>query len=99
MNNITKQEVLSKMAEIESSWILKAQSIHREIIFKDFIDAFSFMTSVALIAEKLNHHPNWMNVYNKVSISLTTHDAAGLTDTDFKLAKGIDQIIKKMGEK
>ena len=65
-----------------------------EIIFKDFVEAFSFMTAVAIIAEKSDHHPNWQNTYNKVNIALSTHDADGLTNKDFLLAKGIDQIIK-----
>ena len=66
----------------------------QKIVFKNFIQAFSFMTSVALIAEKLDHHPNWKNVYNKVTIALNTHDADGLTKKDFKLAKEIDQVLK-----
>jgi 4a-hydroxytetrahydrobiopterin dehydratase len=62
-------------------------------MFNNFVQAFSFMTAVALIAEKLDHHPNWKNVYNKVNIALTTHEADGLTTSDFQLAKEIDQII------
>jgi 4a-hydroxytetrahydrobiopterin dehydratase len=65
------------------------------LVFKDFVDAFSFMTSAAILSEKLNHHPNWENVYNKVTITLSTHDAGGLTDLDFKLAKAIDVVLAK----
>lgn len=73
-------------------WTLKDNTIHKDFKFKDFISAFAFMTQVAFHAEKLNHHPDWKNVYNTVSITLNTHDAGGLTDLDFKLAKLIDKI-------
>ena len=66
--------------------------------FSDFKQAFSFMTSVSSIAEKHDHHPNWKNVYNKVEIRLFTHEANGLTERDFKLAKEIDQIIVRSQE-
>jgi 4a-hydroxytetrahydrobiopterin dehydratase len=94
MIKLNKQEVKDKMKDIDGVWFLKGKFIHREILFKDFIQAFSFMTSVAIIAEKSNHHPNWKNVYNKVNIALNTHDADGLTDKDFRLASEIDQILK-----
>ena len=89
-------EIQEAMTEIDPAWILKSKFIHREIVFKNFIQAFSFMTSVALIAEKLDHHPNWKNVYNKVTIALNTHDADGLTKKDFKLAKEIDWVLKRV---
>ena len=83
MIKLIEQEIQDRMKDIDSVWVLKGKFIHREVLFKDFIQAFSFMTSVALIAEKSDHHPNWKNVYNKVSIALNTHDADGLTDKDF----------------
>jgi 4a-hydroxytetrahydrobiopterin dehydratase len=94
MVNLNRQEIQDSMKEIDALWVLEGKFIHREIVFKDFVEAFSFMTAVAIIAEKLEHHPNWKNVYNKVTIHLNTHDADGLTKKDFQLAKGIDQIIK-----
>ncbi len=94
MKNLNKQEIQDSMKEIDVLWVLEGKFIQREIIFKDFVEAFSFMTAVAIIAEKSDHHPNWKNVYNKVTITLNTHDADGLTNKDFQLAKGIDQIIK-----
>jgi 4a-hydroxytetrahydrobiopterin dehydratase len=94
MTNLNKHEIQDKMKDIDALWILKGKFLHREIIFKDFIEAFSFMTSVAMMAEKSNHHPNWKNVYNKVNIALNSHDADGLTNKDFKLAKDIDKIVK-----
>jgi 4a-hydroxytetrahydrobiopterin dehydratase len=94
MTKLNEQEIQDRMKNIDSVWLLKGKFIHREILFKDFIQAFSFMTSVAIIAEKSNHHPNWKNVYNKVNIALNSHDADGLTDKDFQLAEDIDQILK-----
>ena len=94
MTKLNKQEIQDSMKEIDVLWILKGKFIHREIIFKDFVQAFSFMTSIAIIAEKSNHHPNWKNVYNKVNIALSTHDVNGLTNKYFQLAKRIDQILK-----
>ncbi len=68
-------------------------AITRVFTFKDFSEAFSFMTRVALIAEAANHHPDWSNSYNKVMISLSTHSAGGLTDRDIKLATAIDKLV------
>ena len=65
-------------------------SLVREFRFGSFVEAFGFMTEVAIEAEKLNHHPEWSNVYNRVTIELTTHDAGGLTDLDARLAARID---------
>ena len=93
MKRLIDTEILRRMKTIDASWVLKGKFIHREIIFKDFIDAFSFMTKVALLAEKSNHHPNWKNVYNKVNIALNTHEADGLTEKDFELAMKIDRLI------
>lgn len=98
MIKLNEQEIQDSMKDIDSSWVLKGKFIHREIVFKDFIQAFSFMTSVALIAEKANHHPNWKNVYNKVNIALNTHDADGLTDKDFKLSREIDRLLKNYNQ-
>mgnify|MGYP000454062249 CR=1 FL=1 len=66
------------------------RAIVREFVFADFVQAFAFMTRVALEAERRNHHPDWSNVYNRVTIALTTHDAGGLTERDFELARAID---------
>ncbi len=75
-------------------WIEKDNKLTKTFKFKDFTEAFGFMTRVAFIAEKMNHHPDWRNVYNTVEISLNTHDAGGvITDRDKNLAEKIDQII------
>jgi 4a-hydroxytetrahydrobiopterin dehydratase len=87
----TKADVEKNLAQL-NGWKLKKDSLHKAFKFKDFSQAFGFMTRVALEAEKLNHHPDWKNAYNTVSISLSTHDAGGLTQLDFKLAKLIDTL-------
>jgi len=94
MEKLNEKQIESRMAEIANEWNVVEKSIHREFVFKDFVQAFGFMTSVALVAEKQNHHPNWDNAFKKVNISLSTHDADGLTDKDFNLAKAIDHIFK-----
>lgn len=78
-----------------TNWAHDASStaISQEFRFKNFRAAFSFMTEVALLAEKADHHPEWSNVYNCVSIRLTTHDASGLTQKDISLANAIDEIL------
>ena len=98
MTRLNKQEIQARISKVDAVWILKGKFIHRDFVFKDFIQAFSFMTSVALIAEKSDHHPNWKNAYNKVNIALSTHNADGLTDKDFELAREIDQVLKNYAQ-
>ena len=74
-------------------WEIKSRLIQRELNFSDFIEAFSFMTKVALICERYNHHPNWENVYSKVIIKLSTHDLGGITNLDQTLASEINKIL------
>lgn len=68
-------------------------AITRQIVFSDFAQAFGFMARVALVAEKMDHHPEWTNVWNRVSILLTTHDAGGLSHRDIELAQVIDEML------
>jgi len=86
-----REEALGRL----NGWVYDeaADAISHEFKFKDFSEAFAFMTRVALLAQSADHHPEWSNVYNKVTITLTTHDAGGLTARDIDLAKGIDKII------
>ncbi|MEZ2441350.1 4a-hydroxytetrahydrobiopterin dehydratase [Chitinophaga sp. W3I9] len=75
-------------------WEERNKQLYRAFEFKDFRDAFAFMTKVALIAEKMDHHPNWSNVYNKVEIFLSTHDAGDIiTAKDEAMAKAIDKLL------
>jgi len=78
-----------------NGWIYdpKADAISHDFAFKTFSEAFSFMTRVAFAAEKLDHHPEWSNVYSKVTITLSTHSAGGLTDKDIALAERIDRLM------
>jgi 4a-hydroxytetrahydrobiopterin dehydratase len=69
-------------------------AISRTFKFADFNEAFGFMARAALIAEKLDHHPEWFNVYNKVEVTLSTHDAGGVTERDVKLAEAMDRLVK-----
>ncbi len=95
MEKLSKQEIKENLDLLEKGWSNEDIFIKREFEFKNFVEAFSFMTAVALEAEKMNHHPNWENVYNKVKISLSTHDAGGVSLKDFELAAKIDTLAKK----
>ena len=74
-------------------------AIARGFLFKDFNQAFAFMTRAALLAEKLDHHPEWFNVYNKVDVTLSTHDAGGVTQKDIDMAAAMDVYAKDLGAK
>lgn len=73
-------------------WTLAGGRLHREYDFGDFVAAFGFMASVALVAEAMNHHPEWRNVYGRVEVDLVTHDAGGITERDVALARRIERI-------
>lgn len=73
-------------------WEYQNDFLIRHFVFKNFIDAFGFMSKVALLAEKMDHHPDWSNVYNRVVVKLKTHDADGITEKDFKLASFINEF-------
>ena len=77
-----------------SQWseVAGRDAIFRKFVFKDFNEAFGFMTRAALVAEKMDHHPEWFNVYKTVEVTLSTHDAGGLTERDIKLAEAMDKI-------
>ncbi|TKC00598.1 4a-hydroxytetrahydrobiopterin dehydratase [Pedobacter cryophilus] len=76
------------------SWIVEDNQLTQTFTFKNFKEAWGFMSKVALVAEKMDHHPNWSNVYNKVTIKLSTHDAGDIvTDLDHKLAAEIDKLV------
>ena len=96
MSNLEKlsmNKVEESLNNIEE-WMLKDEKLFREFKFQTFIQAFGFMSSVAILAEQQNHHPEWSNVYNKVRIYLTTHEAGGITEKDFLLAEAIDKTYR-----
>ncbi|NUM81912.1 4a-hydroxytetrahydrobiopterin dehydratase [bacterium] len=84
--------IRSRLHELKG-WTLLDNKLHKELTFQSFVEAFSFMSGAALLAESMNHHPNWSNVYNKVIIDLYTHDAGGITEFDFALAKKMDALV------
>lgn len=90
---LSDDEVRQSLAALDG-WSLDDGKLFRELQFKDFIQAFGFMTRVALLAEQANHHPEWANVYNRVRIHLVTHDAGGITERDFALAAAIDAVAR-----
>ena len=89
---LTEAEVNHRLSA-HPDWALVNGKLHREFTCKDFVSAFGKMTSVALAAESLNHHPEWFNVWNKVVIDLNTHSVKGISDLDFVLAAKIDEIF------
>ncbi|MFT6926463.1 MAG: 4a-hydroxytetrahydrobiopterin dehydratase [Psychromonas sp.] len=79
--------------DLDVAWKIEDQKLSKTFKFKNFMQAFAFMTQSALYAEKKNHHPEWFNIYNKVVIQLTTHDVAGISFKDFDLAKKMESFI------
>lgn len=92
MKKLTEDQIHSSLESL-SGWEYKDEAIHTALEFENFKEAFSVMVRIAFEAEALNHHPDWCNVYNELSISLSTHDAGGVTEKDFKLARRIEDII------
>jgi len=86
-------EQIQELPHALPHWQLENQRLRRELRFADFSEAFAFMTRVALAAESLGHHPEWSNVWNRVTIALTTHDTGGLTSLDLELARRIDALV------
>jgi 4a-hydroxytetrahydrobiopterin dehydratase len=86
---LSDAEIQARLGKL-SGWTVNNGKLHRELQFADFVQAFGFMTRCALLAEKRDHHPEWFNVYNKVFIDLTTHDAGGISAKDFELAAAME---------
>jgi 4a-hydroxytetrahydrobiopterin dehydratase len=89
---LAEAEVQERLSEVRG-WTLEGGKLHRAFQCKDFVAAFGNMTRVALVAEAMNHHPEWFNVWNKVVIDLNTHSVGGISDLDFKLAGKINEIF------
>ena len=88
-----EQLLTSLNQDLTVDWIIKSGKLHKTFKFDNFISAFGFMSQVAIAAEKLNHHPEWCNVYNSVRINLFTHETDSLTERDFSLAAEIEKIV------
>jgi 4a-hydroxytetrahydrobiopterin dehydratase len=88
---LSDPEIATELAKLPN-WSIERGNLHRAFEFADFSQAFAFMTRVALAAEKMDHHPDWSNAWNKVIIDLSTHSAGGLTQNDFNLATKISQV-------
>ena len=89
---VSAEEREARLANLPG-WTLANNKLHREFEFANFVKAFGFMTQIAIIAEKMDHHPEWSNVYNRVEILLTTHDAGGLSERDIEMAQAIDALV------
>jgi 4a-hydroxytetrahydrobiopterin dehydratase len=92
LKRLTLQEIKNELDDL-SGWRMTGEKLHKDFVFADFNQAFGFMTRAAMEIEKMNHHPEWFNVYNKVSIDLTTHDAGGITQNDVNLAKFLNSLL------
>ena len=90
---LSTQQRLALQNELPD-WSVQTDRLSRDLLFGDFVEAFGFMSQVALLAESRNHHPNWSNVYNRVSIELTTHDLGGISDLDGELAAAINALLR-----
>lgn len=88
---LTDEEIKKELANLPG-WSVLNGKLHKDFIFKNFIEVFGFMARAALYIEKMNHHPEWFNVYNKLKVDLTTHDAGGITQNDINLARTLNSL-------
>jgi len=93
MNKLNEEQIAIQLKSL-NGWNYKGDAIEKKFAFKDFNEAFGFITRIALLAEKVNHHPEWTNVYNKLTIKLNTHDAGGVTKKDIDMANEIEIFLK-----
>jgi len=91
MMRLSSEKISEELKNLPG-WIIKDEKIHKDFEFEDFNQAFEFMTRAAMHIEKMNHHPEWFNVYNKITVDLTTHDAGGITQNDIELAKILNSL-------
>lgn len=89
---LTADQIQQRLGQ-NSAWELKENKLYRRLVFEDFVHAFGFMTQIALVAESMDHHPEWANVYRTVDIYLTSHDAGGVSEKDFLLLEKIERLI------
>jgi len=94
VQKLSEPELASRTADLPR-WSIVNGKLHREFTFSDFIEAFTFMTGVALTAQSTNHHPEWCNVYNRVTIDLVTHEAGGISIRDIELARTVERLSER----
>lgn len=92
MMRLSETEITEELKKIEG-WSIKDNKLHKEFQFDSFNQAFGFMTRAAMEIEKMNHHPEWFNVYNRITVDLTTHDAGGITNNDINLARILNSLV------
>ena len=92
MMRLSSEEISEELKNLPG-WSIKDEKLHKDFEFDDFNQAFGFMTRAAMHIEKLNHHPEWFNVYNKLTVDLMTHDAGGITQNDIELAKFLNSLV------
>ena len=95
-SRLSDAEISDRLASLPG-WSYAGGKLHREFVFRDFSEAFGFMARAALAAEKMDHHPDWSNVYATVTVNLVTHDAGGITGLDFELAHRMDALARRRG--
>jgi len=95
---LSEGEIQAAVAGLEG-WTVVSGKLHREYKFASFVEAFGFMASAALVAESMNHHPEWFNVYHTVKIDLTTHDAGGISENDVEMARRFEKLAASRGGK
>ena len=98
-DRLTESAIENKLADLNAQtpgggWEIANGKLHREFVFGNFVEAFGFMTQAALVAEAMNHHPEWCNVYKTVTVDLISHDVGGLTDRDFDLAQRMAALVR-----
>lgn len=93
MAPLSDNEIADRLVELQEGWTVHGGALHREFAFADFSEAFAFMTRVALAAEKLDHHPDWSNSWNKVTIDIISHAEGGVTERCFDLATHINGLV------
>jgi 4a-hydroxytetrahydrobiopterin dehydratase len=91
MQRLSDEQIKTELSRLKG-WNVVNGKLHKDYTFDDFVDAFGFMCKAAIHIEKMNHHPEWFNVYNKISVDLVTHDAGGITQNDISLAKTLDLL-------
>ena len=96
MADLLSPEAVAEKLEALPGWSLESGKLHRSYRFADFRRAFAFMSGAALAAERLNHHPEWFNVWSKVEVHLNTHEAGGITDLDFQLAQAMNDLADSL---